>query len=520
MMDGIFGLVIILALLGFGIATFVTFIVWLFLKDRARFIAGNILMIFSLCLAFALFLPQVLPWSTATRARMGIKPERTVEVVAVSMKEASDSIYAQELSPGLKAMSMFNYPLLSPEVTFHTCAEALKKEISKHPDTPILTLSLAALEQRDSTKFSVSHLSSAEQAVVAWIKIDGKIGNSDADESLGRDLEDGNDSEARAISRAAGENLGAPTGWFLDELKSKILGGDVAKAVEEKRRKNAERMVPKLWATSVIQLLLTAIGGGLMFRVIFERKPFDKNFGTVLGINFTARTCLAMLLVGLYCSLAISAPLGLLQASLPSYFPPELYSSAMNFGADLAILIGFLLCIYFWLLKPNGTTFAKAFDLTTTVAEIPQRFAQGFTGFAILIFLSAVITVVQVYFTKVFETSNPIVLDILVSLERQNYLQVVLNGAMVSILAPVIEELFFRGMLYRWLRQRLKLTPSLIISSAVFAMFHFDPAQLPGLMAGGIVFALVYERTKSLLASMICHSLANSLFLILTVIVR
>ncbi len=426
---------------------------------------------------------------------MGTNPERTVEVVSVSLKDATDTVYAQELSPGLKPLAMLNYPLLSSDVAFHTCEETLKKEISKHPDTPILSLSLAALEQRDSAKFSDSDLSANDQDVIAEIRRQGDI------------------------CESTGKSIGAPTGWFLDELKSKILGGDVAKTVEEKRRKNAARMVPKLWTTAAIQLLLTAIGGLFFIKVLLDKK-LDKDFATVFGANFTGRTCLAMLLVGLYSSLAVSLPLGMVQALVPSYFPQELYTSAMSFGAYLAELLGFLLCIYFWLLKPNGTTFVKAFDLTTTAAEVPMRFAQGFVGFTIMIFFCALTTILQVYFTKIYDTSNPIVLEILVSLERQSVLQVVLNCTMVAILGPFIEEVFFRGMLYRWLRQKLTLIPSLIISSAFFALMHFDPAQLPALMVGGMVFAYLYERTRSLLPGMICHCLGNSLFLLLTIFVR
>jgi membrane protease YdiL (CAAX protease family) len=64
----------------------------------------------------------------------------------------------------------------------------------------------------------------------------------------------------------------------------------------------------------------------------------------------------------------------------------------------------------------------------------------------------------------------------------------------VGFLAPVAEELFFRGFLYTALRQRLGLAAAVMISSLVFALGHIDAL---GVVAAsfimGIAIALVHE---------------------------
>jgi len=82
----------------------------------------------------------------------------------------------------------------------------------------------------------------------------------------------------------------------------------------------------------------------------------------------------------------------------------------------------------------------------------------------------------------------------------------------VGFLAPVAEELFFRGFLYTALRQRLGLAAAVMISSLVFALGHIDAL---GVVAAsfvmGIAIALAYEYTRSLWVAIAIHVFNNSL---------
>lgn len=85
---------------------------------------------------------------------------------------------------------------------------------------------------------------------------------------------------------------------------------------------------------------------------------------------------------------------------------------------------------------------------------------------------------------------------------------------LVAIIAPIAEELFFRGMLYPLLRQRWSPTVAIVVNGLLFAVIHFIPILLPGLFFVGIVLAWVRERSGSLIPCMLIHALQNAIVLL------
>jgi uncharacterized protein len=78
--------------------------------------------------------------------------------------------------------------------------------------------------------------------------------------------------------------------------------------------------------------------------------------------------------------------------------------------------------------------------------------------------------------------------------------------------APIFEELAFRGLLYPTLRLRLPPWPAALLSAALFGVAH--GYGLPGFAAvtwSGMIWALGYERTRSLLPGMLAHAASNLL---------
>ncbi len=86
----------------------------------------------------------------------------------------------------------------------------------------------------------------------------------------------------------------------------------------------------------------------------------------------------------------------------------------------------------------------------------------------------------------------------------------------VGILAPVSEELYFRGLLFNWLDEHMSLWPSVLISAALFGLGHFDSIGVAvAAFIMGIVNAWVYARTRSLWMSIAIHIVTNSSAIIL-----
>jgi membrane protease YdiL (CAAX protease family) len=96
-------------------------------------------------------------------------------------------------------------------------------------------------------------------------------------------------------------------------------------------------------------------------------------------------------------------------------------------------------------------------------------------------------------------------------------LGLVVAGFMIICIAPVAEEFFFRGFFYGALRTRFSVAVAAAIGGLVFGLIHFqgDGADglliVPPLAVLGVVFCLVYERTRSLYPSIALHALNNSI---------
>jgi membrane protease YdiL (CAAX protease family) len=84
----------------------------------------------------------------------------------------------------------------------------------------------------------------------------------------------------------------------------------------------------------------------------------------------------------------------------------------------------------------------------------------------------------------------------------------------VIVIAPVAEELFFRGFFYRALRTRLPVWAAALIDGTVFGALHFQGPDtaiiLPIIAVFGIGQCLVYERTGSLFAVIAIHAAFNT----------
>ena len=78
-----------------------------------------------------------------------------------------------------------------------------------------------------------------------------------------------------------------------------------------------------------------------------------------------------------------------------------------------------------------------------------------------------------------------------------------------GILGPIIEELIFRGIVYNRLKEITNIKASMIISTIIFALFHFELSQIFYAFLMGYLFVNVYEYYGTLKASIIAHMSAN-----------
>ena len=84
---------------------------------------------------------------------------------------------------------------------------------------------------------------------------------------------------------------------------------------------------------------------------------------------------------------------------------------------------------------------------------------------------------------------------------------VLLVGA--GLIAPLGEEVFFRGHLFRWLRAETTTPLAYDVSAGAFALVHQNPAAIAQYLAYGVLFAWAYARWRSLAVPVVAHAVVN-----------
>jgi len=104
--------------------------------------------------------------------------------------------------------------------------------------------------------------------------------------------------------------------------------------------------------------------------------------------------------------------------------------------------------------------------------------------------------------------------DMLTILNENGPLVRLLAAVSAVVMAPLAEELFFRGLLQSMLRNYLPAWPTVIISASFFAILHFpNPQDVIPLLALGLVLGYNYERTGRLVAPILIHAMFNGVMI-------
>jgi membrane protease YdiL (CAAX protease family) len=87
-------------------------------------------------------------------------------------------------------------------------------------------------------------------------------------------------------------------------------------------------------------------------------------------------------------------------------------------------------------------------------------------------------------------------------------------GLLVCVLAPIVEEVFFRGFMFTVFARRMGVAWAALLDGVVFGIGHAGGAeviQLVALGAFGVALCLLYWRTQSIIPGMALHALNNSI---------
>ena len=172
--------------------------------------------------------------------------------------------------------------------------------------------------------------------------------------------------------------------------------------------------------------------------------------------------------------------------------------------SELIILI--IPLSYLLLKRINIKSYVKA-DLK------PKFFLIGIGMGIALLFLDIIVaaTLTAIFGTsQAVEESNRIITDL-----SQSPVGLIAVVASLS-LAGVCEEFAFRGFLQNTINRRYSFLPAVLVSAAIFGIFHFDPQLVYTLSAFiiGLFLGYVYHRWNSYVVSAVAHSTVNIIVLI------
>lgn len=85
----------------------------------------------------------------------------------------------------------------------------------------------------------------------------------------------------------------------------------------------------------------------------------------------------------------------------------------------------------------------------------------------------------------------------------------------VAVMAPVIEELIFRGIILQGFRRNYSDFTAIFISAILFSLFHLNPWQMPATFVLGLILGWLMIRFQNILLSILGHSINNLLVLLI-----
>ncbi|MGD8237662.1 MAG: type II CAAX endopeptidase family protein [Armatimonadota bacterium] len=144
------------------------------------------------------------------------------------------------------------------------------------------------------------------------------------------------------------------------------------------------------------------------------------------------------------------------------------------------------------------------------VAPVALRLLQGAGGYAVALPL-----IVASRYLNPFggdgPSSNPVISMLM---GRQSTIAWIVFLVVIGLCAPVFEELVFRACLYPAFRRRWGVGVAIVTNGLLFGAIHGQLPEFVPLAVLGIVFAVLYEMTGSLLPCIVAHAAVNSITLV------
>jgi uncharacterized protein len=378
-------------------------------------------------------------------------------------------------------------------------AVAWYQELAARSDDPAVPLQLAIL-QAESGQISQALLSAHE-----WDRKDDPLPQYADIVRAAYSEEDAPDRNAvEALQHRLADVLSV--GWFYDRLMIRLARRaghtDLAAVLQDQSHRRADRLYGYSRRLTVIELTIMLAGSGCLAMIWLSRRN-GKNLIRLhdpgIPPPWPGSVGAAVLLRGG----AIGA---IIMAVFLLYMPPE--NASLRALAIPLTNLPLLTLAYYHLFRPASMTFEEGFGL-------------GLPWAAFRRLIIAVLAVVAAGLWGEWLMDRLMEQWQLTSHWTEWFDEDLVWGAgsltMVSlleyvILAPLFEELVFRGLLFAILRRKFRFLPAALMSALIFGLAHgYGVVGLISVCWSGVLWAWIYEKTGSLGPGILAHAINNLL---------
>jgi membrane protease YdiL (CAAX protease family) len=321
--------------------------------------------------------------------------------------------------------------------------------------------------------------------------------------------------DQKAIALSTIENS-LPEGWYRQTAlltAYKSFGDNTNyERLSVEQRSDARNLAVGYLIDTITVVVTVLIGLGTTIRFIWLVAKGGINKETISS-GLTFKPVYGIFLFTVCCKLtAALLAHRLLRYSLPN-LPPISHSMYVMCFGDVVLVVSALLAVNALFLRTGQLGSVKEIFSVRADTNIWRNLTTGFCGFCTACLFTPLITLALSACNIPHETNWRMHLIEGLGVYR-NPLTMVFAFVAIALLAPFVEELVFRRLIYVWLRRRSIPLIALPVSGFAFAAIHCDPSYLVQYTVIGIILGIVFEQTGSLWASVTMHALFNGVALL------
>ncbi len=304
-----------------------------------------------------------------------------------------------------------------------------------------------------------------------------------------------------------------PKGWYqktaLVDIYTKY------DATELKNAQATDREEAEAWRFRILSFLCVdacLVSLGLASIIWFFRfKP--ANVSDFIPITSDFRRMYACLISTLFAQIIASFIFGLWLGitSALDHKPLDIAEHHSDMSATLIVSGAIFLSTLFYLLilRPQKLSAGAAFTRSAISLSPTQLALFALGGFCASTLLNMLGRFLYHLAPNSGRTTNPAQLDMVDAVVSGNVPMICWTLLFACIIAPITEEVMFRGLLQGWLRKKFGAAPAIIGNSLLFAFWHFDPNGFVQYFALGLSQSCVYNKTRNLWIAIIIHAMWN-----------